>query len=218
MASTCTSFEIGDAQGRPFPGDPGNPAAGHAGSCLGPGGPAAAALARFVHRRPDDLLRPGQAACATSWSIPGWTATTPKRRGREFAEHILHDNFDMALRRENGRLLIDAWMSLNEAVPGPASAQYRQSPGEIEQRLRAYDAFQVGFRNKLMEQGRRGGGLQLRRRQLRHGRSLRALLPAHAGHLHLPGLSRVWLAGVVHRQWTPPPRPAPAATAPSSRS
>ena len=77
----------------------------------------------------------------------------PEARGREFAEHILRDNFGMALRRENGRLLIDAWMSLNEAVPGPVSDQYRQNPSEIERRLRAYDAFQVGFRNKLMEHG-----------------------------------------------------------------
>lgn len=77
----------------------------------------------------------------------------PEARGREFAEHILRDNFNMATRRENGRLLVDAWMSLNEAVPGPASDQYRQKTAETERRLRAYDAFQAGFRSKLVEQG-----------------------------------------------------------------
>lgn len=86
--------------------------------------------------------------------VSAWLESdAPETCGREFAEHILRDNFNMATRRENGRLLIDAWMSLNEAVPGPASDQYRQSPGEIERRLRAYDDFQVGFRNKLVEQG-----------------------------------------------------------------
>lgn len=77
----------------------------------------------------------------------------PEARGRTFAEHILTDNFGAALKQENGRLCIDAWMSLNEAVPGPASADFQQNPGEIGRRLRAYDAFQVGFRNKLMEHG-----------------------------------------------------------------
>ena len=81
----------------------------------------------------------------------------PAARGREFAEHILADNFQLARRKgENGRLLVDAWMSLNESIPGPASGGYSNSAGEkeeIERRLRAYDKFQVAFRNKLMEQG-----------------------------------------------------------------
>lgn len=77
----------------------------------------------------------------------------PESRGRDFAEHILNDNFQAALKRENGRLLIDAWMSLNEPVPGPASPDFRQNPAEIGARLRAYDAFQVGFRDRLIEHG-----------------------------------------------------------------
>jgi hypothetical protein len=77
----------------------------------------------------------------------------PEDRGREFAEHILHDNFDAALKREGDRLRIDAWMSLNEVVPGPDSDAFKVHPSEIGRKLHAYDEFQVGFRNKLMEHG-----------------------------------------------------------------
>ena len=44
-------------------------------------------------------------------------------------------------------------MSLNEAVPGPSSSAFAENPKGIGRRLHAYDAFQVGFRNKLIEQG-----------------------------------------------------------------
>ncbi len=77
----------------------------------------------------------------------------PEDRGRDFADHILHDNFDAALKKEGPRLLIDAWMSLNEVVPGPESSAFKEKPQEIGRRLHAYDAFQVGFRNKLQEKG-----------------------------------------------------------------
>ncbi|OQA41870.1 MAG: hypothetical protein BWY52_02433 [Chloroflexi bacterium ADurb.Bin325] len=85
--------------------------------------------------------------------MPWLDSDDPEARGREFAEHILTDNFEMALRKEDNRLLIDAWMSLNEAVPGPRSPQFKEKPDEVGRRLRAYDAFQIGFRNKLMERG-----------------------------------------------------------------
>jgi hypothetical protein len=80
----------------------------------------------------------------------------PAAHGRALAEHILNDNFQLAQKRENGRLLVDGWMSLNECVPGPASAAFGRGGAEraeIERRLRAYDRFQVAFRNKLMEHG-----------------------------------------------------------------
>lgn len=81
----------------------------------------------------------------------------PAARGQELAEHILADNFQLAQRREaNGRLLVDAWMSLNECIPGPTSGIYNEGTAqrtEIEARLRAYDKFQVAFRAKLMEHG-----------------------------------------------------------------
>ncbi len=84
---------------------------------------------------------------------PWLDSDDPEARGREFAEHILTDNFETALRREGNHLLIDAWMSLNEPVPGPRSREFAEKPDEVGRRLRAYDAFQVGFRSKLTERG-----------------------------------------------------------------
>ena len=78
----------------------------------------------------------------------------PARRGRELAEEILQYNFGLATRRgAGGRLLIDAWMSLNEAVPGPASAQFQAEPAVTRRLLYSYDCFQVAFRQQLQEAG-----------------------------------------------------------------
>ena len=77
----------------------------------------------------------------------------PEARGRAFAEHILTDNFGVALKQDGGRLCVDAWISLNEPVPGPASEDFQRNPAEIGARLQGYDAFQVGFRDKLIEHG-----------------------------------------------------------------
>lgn len=77
----------------------------------------------------------------------------PEDRGRDLAQHILTDNFEAARKCEGDRLRIDAWMSLNEVVPGPNSKDFAEDPQKITRRLKAYDAFQVGFRNKLMEHG-----------------------------------------------------------------
>lgn len=81
----------------------------------------------------------------------------PAARGRELAEHILADNFQLAQRKgDNGRLLVDAWMSLNECIPGPTSGAYNGNASDraqIEGRLRAYDKFQAAFRARLMQHG-----------------------------------------------------------------
>lgn len=78
----------------------------------------------------------------------------PEGQGRALAEEILHYNFGLATKRgANGRLLIDAWMSLNEAVPGPGSAQFAQQPTETAHLLHNYDRLQVAFRQKLQERG-----------------------------------------------------------------
>lgn len=81
----------------------------------------------------------------------------PEGRGRDFAQHILDDNMQLARKKLNDRLLVDAWMSLNECVPGPGSGDYQrgnpEKRAEIERRLQAYDAFQIGFRTKLAEHG-----------------------------------------------------------------
>jgi murein DD-endopeptidase MepM/ murein hydrolase activator NlpD len=78
----------------------------------------------------------------------------PAARGREMADEILALDFGLATERgANGRRLIDAWMSLNEAVPGPASHQFAERPAETSQMLRAYDLFQSAFHERLQEAG-----------------------------------------------------------------
>lgn len=78
----------------------------------------------------------------------------PSAAGRTMAEEILALDFGLATERgANGRLLIDAWMSLNEAVPGTASRQFAERPAETAARLHAYDLFQVAFHRRLQEAG-----------------------------------------------------------------
>ncbi|MBX3011631.1 MAG: peptidoglycan DD-metalloendopeptidase family protein [Caldilineaceae bacterium] len=78
----------------------------------------------------------------------------PEGQGRALAEEILRYNFGLATKRgANGRLLIDGWMSLNEAVPGPASDQFQQQPQETARLLQNYDRFQVAFYQTLQAQG-----------------------------------------------------------------
>lgn len=78
----------------------------------------------------------------------------PEHHGRAMAEEILAYDFGLATQRgENGRLLIDAWMSLNETVPGPGSGQFREKPQETARMLANYDRFQVAFHQKLAEAG-----------------------------------------------------------------
>ncbi len=87
-------------------------------------------------------------------------------QGRQFAERVLRHDFEMARERTSGgRLLIDAWMSLNEAVPGPASLKGYQIgqpleplPGfpEMARRADAFDRFQAAFLKRLHQEGLEG--------------------------------------------------------------
>lgn len=78
----------------------------------------------------------------------------PEGEGRRFAERILTYDFGKFTRRHpNGRLYIDAWMSLNECLPGPASGSYRENPAYYHRLYDAYDRFQVAFRNRLISEG-----------------------------------------------------------------
>ena len=76
----------------------------------------------------------------------------PAARGREFAEEILRYDFGLATEREGDRLLIDAWMSLNEIPRGPASFPGFQVDDKFRRRAAAYDAFQVAFRERLIRE------------------------------------------------------------------
>ncbi len=78
----------------------------------------------------------------------------PEAHGRAMADEIIHYDFGLSTEEgANGRRLIDAWMSLNEAVPGPGSQQYAQEPEETSRLLANYDRFQVAFRQRLQEAG-----------------------------------------------------------------
>lgn len=78
----------------------------------------------------------------------------PEAPARAFADRIL--NFDFGLATEkgaNGRLLIDAWMGLNETLPGPASFTNEAVNDDFRRRAAALDRFQVAFRERLRTQG-----------------------------------------------------------------
>jgi hypothetical protein len=81
-------------------------------------------------------------------------------QGRRFAEHLLTIDhplvlapwpYNSSLDDPNSGLLVDAWMTLNEFVQGPASDDYKNNPEEIRAKATAYDCFQVGFRQRLKE-------------------------------------------------------------------
>ena len=86
-------------------------------------------------------------------------APDPVAAGEQLADRIFNQDRSFLLKRypdePSGRLLVDAWMSLNECVEGPAweglqeqSAAWRD---ENLARHRRYDQFQVAFRRRLRE-------------------------------------------------------------------
>lgn len=77
----------------------------------------------------------------------------PAAAGRAYAERILAYDFGLATEKANGRLLIDAWMSLNESLPGPGTFPGGQPDATWQRRAGAYDQFQVAFRTQLMQAG-----------------------------------------------------------------
>ena len=77
----------------------------------------------------------------------------PAAAGRAYAERILAYDFGLATEQANGRLLIDAWMSLNESLPGPGTFPGGQPDAVWQRRAAAYDQFQVAFRETLMRSG-----------------------------------------------------------------
>lgn len=78
----------------------------------------------------------------------------PEESGRKFADEILSYDFKLALERGvDDRLLIDAWMSLNELPPGPASYPGFRVDGQYQRRAEHYDRFQDAFRQRLESEG-----------------------------------------------------------------
>ena len=61
----------------------------------------------------------------------------PAANGRALADTIVRHDFELAKKRgANGRRLIDAWMTLNEVIPGPASSSFAENKA-INSRYRA---------------------------------------------------------------------------------
>ncbi len=80
----------------------------------------------------------------------------PAARGRELADKIIGYDFEFAFQKgANGRRLVDAWMSLNEAPFGPASFAPSDTAKKalFEKRARACDQFQAAFWERLQSRG-----------------------------------------------------------------
>ncbi len=85
------------------------------------------------------------------------TGGDPEGAGRAFADRIAGYDFQLAKERgANGRLLIDAWMGLNEPVKGPAAFVDWQPDAETLARYDALDRFQAAFLDRLRGEGLEG--------------------------------------------------------------
>ncbi len=85
------------------------------------------------------------------------TGGDPEGAGRAFAERIINYDFQLAKEKgTNGRLLVDAWMSLNEPVRGPASFPDGNPDAETLARYDALDRFQAAFLERLRAEGLEG--------------------------------------------------------------
>lgn len=85
------------------------------------------------------------------------TGGDPEGAGRSLAETIINHDFQLAKERgANGRLLIDAWMSLNEPVKGPASFLDWKPDAETLARYDALDRFQAAFLERMRAEGLEG--------------------------------------------------------------
>lgn len=80
-------------------------------------------------------------------------SSDPAAAGRQLADQILSYDFGYATERVNGHLLVDAWMSLNESLRGPASFPNYQVDALFRKRADALDKFQEAFRQRLQTQG-----------------------------------------------------------------
>ena len=81
----------------------------------------------------------------------------PEGAGRDLADRLYNQNPDFVRQRypkDTGRLLVDAWMSLNECVPGPSWEEWaakKDEQNKFHNRAANYDRLQVAFRKRLRE-------------------------------------------------------------------
>jgi len=78
----------------------------------------------------------------------------PEGQGRMLADEIINYDFGFAHKQgENGRRLVDAWMTLNECIPGPASGSFQTEKALLLRRYDHYDRIQASFRQRMQEAG-----------------------------------------------------------------
>ncbi len=83
----------------------------------------------------------------------------PEAAGQRLADKIFNQDRSFLLKRypdnEDGKLLVDAWMSLNEPIDGPSWEEAAQQDEkwhlENREKHRRYDLLQVAFRRRLRE-------------------------------------------------------------------
>ena len=83
----------------------------------------------------------------------------PEAAGRRLADKVFDKDRSFLLKRHpnesRGRLLVDAWMSLNEPIEGPSWEEWFQQTRTWQQETLArhhrYDLLQVAFRRRLRE-------------------------------------------------------------------
>jgi hypothetical protein len=111
-------------------------------------------LAEIRSRRSPDSFIVGRWYVENNQQTAMLEGGDPEGEGRRLAERILTYDFEKFKRRtQSGRLFIDAWMSLNECLPGPASGSFRENPARFRTLYAAYDRFQVAFRDRLVAEG-----------------------------------------------------------------
>lgn len=91
----------------------------------------------------------------------------PEQIGHDFAERVL--NHEISRMRVGGRPVFDAWMSFNEAIPGPQPYGSQPTTDDIE-RFKRYDRFQVAFAKRLREGGFEPVGMNFATMNWAHGR------------------------------------------------
>lgn len=108
-------------------------------------------IGRFVF----PFTAPGASAMFNQGADDILTHEDPEAFGQALAQYIIEFNFGAAKQRINNRLLIDAWMSLNEALPGPNSTNWQHSAAreQIVKQAAAYDTLQAAFLKKLQQEG-----------------------------------------------------------------
>jgi tetratricopeptide (TPR) repeat protein len=73
----------------------------------------------------------------------------PVKQGIQLADRIVNE-LPIASERIDGRPVVDAWMALNEPLPGPSAST---DPTLVARRAAALDALQVGFLQRLRQEG-----------------------------------------------------------------